>query len=157
MLVKRILFVCLGNICRSPSAEGVLRAMAAKRGIELVVDSAGTAAYHAGECPDKRSIKAAAARGYALAEIRARQVVSEDFARFDLIFAMDQHNFTQLMGLCPAPFKHKVALFLAEYGSQNLTDVPDPYYGQNDGFEYVLDLLEDACDRFLTDISPCYR
>lgn len=155
--MKRILFVCLGNICRSPSAEGVLRVMAAQRGIALEVDSAGTAAYHEGEPPDKRSIRAAAARGYALADMRARQVVVNDFEAFDLIFAMDQQNYSHLMQMCPAQLKHKIVLFLGKYGQSDVSDVPDPYYGAGDGFERVLDLLESACERFLADINECCR
>lgn len=131
--------------------------MAVQRGITLEVDSAGTAAYHVGECPDKRSIRAAAARGYALADIRARQVIAKDFEVFDLIFAMDRQNYSHLMQVCPAPFKHKVALFLEKYGESDLSDVPDPYYGAGDGFEYVLDLLENACERFLADMNECCR
>lgn len=131
--------------------------MAAQRGIALEVDSAGTAAYHVGESPDKRSIRAAAARGYALADMRARQVVATDFEVFDLIFAMDRQNYSHLIQICPAHFKHKIVLFLAKYGQPGLSDVPDPYYGQGDGFEHVLDLLESACERFLADINECCR
>jgi protein-tyrosine phosphatase len=142
----RILFVCLGNICRSPTAEGVLRTLAAREAPELPieVDSAGTAAYHAGEPPDPRTREAAARRGYDLGALRARIVEPRDFERFDLILAMDRENLRTLQRRAPAGAHERLRLFLEFAPEPGPPEVPDPYYGGPNGFEEVLDLVEAA-------------
>lgn len=146
-----ILLVCLGNICRSPTAETVLRAEAARRGLldRLLIDSCGTDDYHAGEAPDRRASEHAARRGYDLSALRARVVRDDDFSRFDLILAMDRSNLARLKARCPAAERHKLKLFLDYSRITPGSDVPDPYYGGADGFERVLDLVEDAAARLL--------
>ena len=142
----QILFVCLGNICRSPTAEAVFRAIAARElaDLELTIDSAGTAAYHIGEPPDRRTREAAARRGYDLSDLRARLVEAEDFERFDLILAMDQQNLRMLERRAPMPVRERIRLFLEYAPEAGETEVPDPYYGGANGFEHVLDLIEAA-------------
>lgn len=142
----RILFVCLGNICRSPSAEAVLRAIATREAPELgiEVDSAGTAGYHIGEPPDERSQEAARRRGYDMAPLRARIIAPEDFEQFDLILAMDQANLSTLRRRAPAAVRERVRLFLEFAPDAGADEVPDPYYGGPAGFEQVLDLVESA-------------
>jgi len=142
----RILFVCMGNICRSPTAEGVLRHLVAAEAPELSVfaDSAGTHAYHIGEPPDPRARRAAERRGIDLSGLRARRVVPEDFARFDLVLAMDDFNVALLQDQCPAEHRERIQLFLDYAPDLGRRDVPDPYYGGSNGFEYVLDLVEAA-------------
>jgi protein-tyrosine phosphatase len=141
----RVLFVCLGNICRSPTAEGVLRALAAREAPDLAleVDSAGTAAYHVGQPPDPRTRAAAARRGYDLSTLRARSIESSDFERFDLILAMDRENLTVLRQRAPAHAHERLHLLL-EFAPDAPDEVPDPYYGGPNGFEEVLDLVEAA-------------
>lgn len=145
----KVLFVCLGNICRSPTAEAVMRNFCADNGVELEIDSAGTAAYHIGKSPDTRSQKAALKRGVDMSQLRARQAISEDFYRFDYVLAMDHANYQDLLAIKPSNGSAKLELFLKEYGSFHEQEVPDPYYGGEQGFEHVLDLLEDACQGFL--------
>src|SRR5215475_8496953 len=142
----RVLFVCLGNICRSPTAEGVLRALAVREAPELAleVDSAGTAGYHVGELPDPRTRQAAARRGYDLNALRARIVAPEDFERFDLILAMDRENLRVLKRRAPSSAHPRLRLFLEFSPEAGPEDVPDPYYGGPNGFEQVLDLVEAA-------------
>jgi protein-tyrosine phosphatase len=142
----RILFVCLGNICRSPTAEAVLRALAAREAPELVleVDSAGTAGYHVGQPPDPRTREAAARRGYDLGALRARVVEPADFERFDLILAMDRENLKVLRRRAPTLAHERLRLFLEFAPEAAPEDVPDPYYGGPNGFEEVLDLVEAA-------------
>lgn len=149
----RILFVCLGNICRSPTAEGVLRHKLQQAGLaeRITVDSAGTSDWHVGKAPDTRTRLAAQRRGYDLATLRGRQVEAADFARFDLILAMDLSNLQQLEALRPAGAKGELDLFLRRYALA-LDEVPDPYYGGEDGFEQVLDLLEQAGDALLVEL-----
>lgn len=146
----KILFVCLGNICRSPTAEGVFRHKLRQAGWEgrVEVDSAGTGDWHCGNPPDRRACQAAARRGYRLDALRARQVVAEDFRRFDLILAMDRHNLAHLQALRPAGSDAQLDLFLARYGLP-VDEVPDPYYGGPEGFDAVLDLIEQAADALL--------
>ncbi|MCX7893403.1 MAG: low molecular weight phosphotyrosine protein phosphatase [Burkholderiales bacterium] len=141
-----VLFVCMGNICRSPTAEGVFRRMAADAGLagRVRVDSAGTHAFHIGEPPDPRAQAAAAKRGYDLSRIRARRVEHADFERFDLILAMDFENRAYLARLAPPAAAPKLALMLEYARCAPTLEVPDPYYGGALGFETVLDLLEDA-------------
>jgi len=146
----KLLFVCLGNICRSPSAEAVMASTLKIKGIEgIEVDSAGTAAYHIGNPPDPRSQSAAKARGIEMSHLRARQVSTSDFLEFDYILAMDAQNLQDLLDVKPNGSKAKVELFLDQYGTTNVKEVPDPYYGGEAGFEFVLDLLEDACQHFV--------
>ena len=141
----RVLFVCMGNICRSPTAEGVFREMAERAGLRrcLDVDSAGTHGYHIGAPPDIRAQKAAAMRGYDLSRLRARRVKEADFLRFDHILAMDRDNLASLRRACPTEEHRRLGLML-DYGRSGERDVPDPYYGGPEGFERVLDLIEDA-------------
>ena len=148
---KKVLFVCLGNICRSPTAEAVFRNQVNEANLaELFeIDSAGTAAWHIGKSPDSRTSAAARARGIDMADLKARQVTAEDFMYFDYIFAMDADNQQNLKSIQPADTKAKLGLLLEEYGSLGKVEVPDPYYGGEEGFEEVLDLLEDACSRLL--------
>jgi protein-tyrosine phosphatase len=142
-----ILFVCMGNICRSPTAEGVFRARAEAAGLgRLRIDSAGTHAYHVGEPPDPRSTQFAARRGIDLSNQRARQVAKHDFEKFDLVLAMDRDNLARLRAMCPPQHQHKLGLFL-QYAVDSPTDVvPDPYHGGAKGFDLVLDLIENASD-----------
>ncbi len=142
----RILFVCLGNICRSPTAESVFRAVSARELPELTlsVDSAGTADYHVGEPPDRRTREAAARRGYDLSSLRARVVEPSDFQTCDLILAMDCQNLRTLERLAPAEARDRLGLFLDYAPDAGTREVPDPYYGGENGFEHVLDLIETA-------------
>ena len=149
----RVLMVCLGNICRSPTAEAVLRQKLVQSGLAawVAVDSAGTYGGHAGSPPDERAQRHALRRGYHMDHLRARQVKARDFRDFDLILAMDSDNFERLRDLCPddalVPKLHKLTDFLsADAAHTGVQAVPDPYYGGPDGFERVLDLVEAACD-----------
>ncbi len=146
-----VLFVCTGNICRSPTAEGVFRAQALARGVldRLRIDSAGTHDYHVGEGPDPRTIAHAARRGYDLADLRARQVTRRDFVEFDFILAMDQSHLRILKAIEPAGATASLALFLEHSANWRGEDVPDPYYGDGGGFEAVLDRVEEASARLL--------
>lgn len=148
-----MLFVCLGNICRSPAAEGVMRGCLAARELDgrVAVDSAGTNDHHTGEPADPRMRRAAAGRGYALDSI-ARQLAPEDFERFDLLVAMDRTNLADLRELAPPGAAGKLRL-LAEFLPEGAPrDVPDPYWGGEGGFDRVLDLLEEACPRILAEL-----
>lgn len=150
-----ILFVCMGNICRSPSAEGVLRQRAEAAGVGhlLTIDSAGTHAYHIGEAPDGRSVAHAARRGYDLSRLRARQVQDADFAHFDYLLAMDHDNLERLQGRCPPQYRHKLQLFMQYAPNSGSAVVPDPYYGDASGFELVLDYCEAAADGLLRQLA----
>ena len=141
-----VLFVCMGNICRSPTAHGVFLKLLAEEGDDLLVevDSAGTASYHIGNPPDARAAAAARRRGYDLSSIRARQVTVEDFERFDLVLAMDTANHAHLLRMAPEQHHGRIRMFLEFAENFDDTDVPDPYYGGDRGFEHVLDLVEDA-------------
>ncbi|WP_354686072.1 low molecular weight protein-tyrosine-phosphatase [Cupriavidus necator] len=142
-----ILMCCMGNICRSPTAEGVLRAKLAAAGLEDLVelDSAGTHEYHLGHPPDPRTLRHALSRGYDLSPLRARKVGIPDFDRFDLILAMDRENLAGLTRLRPDA-GDKLRLLMSFATRHHVDEVPDPYYGEGDGFERVLDYIEDACD-----------
>jgi protein-tyrosine phosphatase len=145
----KVLFVCMGNICRSPTAEGVFIQLAKKAGMlpQLKIDSAGTHDYHIGEAPDQRAQQAARKRGIDLSYLQARRVISQDFIEFDYILVMDKNNYMALKALCPPEFLHKIHLYLdfaAQFQAQGITEVPDPYYGAQEGFEHVLDLVEAA-------------
>ena len=150
-----ILVVCTGNICRSPTGEGVLRAAAERRGLgeRLRIDSAGTHDYHIGEAPDPRSMKHAKRRGYDLGALRASQVTRADFEKHDYILAMDRGHLRILRALAPAGAKAKLGLFLEASARWKGEDVPDPYYGGPEGFEQVLDMAEEAAERWLDRIE----
>jgi len=147
MYMTKVLFVCMGNICRSPTAQGVFRKMVAEAGLEssVHVESAGTHAYHVGEPPDARALQAAKRRGVEIGDLRARQVTQDDFRDFDLILAMDWENLALLQQQCPRAHKHKLHLLMRFAGEHDAATVPDPYYGGPEGFNTVLDYVEDAC------------
>ncbi|WP_026182673.1 low molecular weight protein-tyrosine-phosphatase [Leeia oryzae] len=147
----KVLFVCMGNICRSPTAEGVFRDVLTKAGMDahVQVDSAGTHAYHVGEGPDARSQEAAQKRGIDLSGIRARQLQEEDFFRFDYILVMDQRNLRDLRQIAPLNLADKAELLLNFSSNYSGQEVPDPYYGGESGFEQVLDRIEDAAQGLL--------
>ena len=150
----RILFVCMGNICRSPTAEGVFRHVLATRApdLQIEIDSAGTHDYHIGSPPDRRSIEAARRRGIDLSSLRARMVSAEDFAHYDLILAMDRGHYRALRSMAPPSAADRVRLFLDYAPALGIRDVPDPYYGGPDGFEDVLDMIETAAEALLEDV-----
>lgn len=150
----KILFVCMGNICRSPTAEGVFRHFVTKAGLaELIeIDSAGTHGYHVGEAPDSRTQRAAATRGYDLSSLRARKVAPADMDYFDLILAMDRANLDNLRRLCPPERQHRLKLFMQYARQFDDAEVPDPYYGLGHGFDLVLDMVEDASQGLLASI-----
>lgn len=154
-MAVRVLFVCMGNICRSPTAEGVFKRFVADYGLskQIESDSAGTHDYHIGEPPDSRSQAAAKRRGYDLSALRARQVALDDFADFDYVLAMDEVNHAALRRLCPAQYRERVKLFLEFSPEAGRRDVPDPYYGGAQGFEEVLDLVELAAQGLLRHIA----
>ena len=140
----KILMVCLGNICRSPLAEGILKSKVSEN---IFVDSAGTAAYHVDELPDKRSIAVAKKYGIDLTNQRARKFTVKDFDAFDLIYAMDESNYQNILSLARnSDDEQKVQLILNEIDANSNIDVPDPYYGGNDGFENVYQMLDEACE-----------
>ena len=150
----RVLFVCLGNICRSPTAEGVFRKLVEQEGLlELIeIDSAGTHAYHIGEAPDARAQQAAARRGIDLSQLRGRKATASDIEAFDYVLAMDRDNYENLLAISPDHLSSRVRLFL-EYASNRPEDeVPDPYFGGSGGFERVLDMVEEAAEGLLADI-----
>lgn len=153
MKTVSVLFVCLGNICRSPTAHGICRARAEARGLHfLEIDSAGTGDWHVGKAPDRRATAAAAQRGIDIKDLRARTVAHEDFDRFDYILAMDRNNRADLQAMAPAGARARVGLLL-DYSDTPEDEVPDPYYGGDDGFEHVLDLVSDAVERFLDTVA----
>lgn len=149
----KILFVCMGNICRSPTAEGVFRYMVEQLNAknEILIDSAGTHAYHVGNQPDQRAQEAALKRNIDLSGQRARRVSADDFAEFDYVIAMDESNKYDLLSICPSGYEDRVHLFL-DFANCNESEVPDPYYGQGRGFEIVLNLVEDASGGLLKHI-----
>ena len=143
-----VLFVCMGNICRSPTAEGVFRHRVEAAGLadQFFIDSAGTHGYHVGEPPDARSMEYAAKRGYDLSAQRSRKVRAGDFADFDHVLAMDHDNFALLQSACPPQHRHKLSLMMSHATHSPSEVVPDPYYGGGKGFDLVLDYIEDASD-----------
>jgi len=150
----KILMVCLGNICRSPTAEVVFKEKAQLEKLEgyIEVDSAGTGSWHIGHAPDKRATLAASHRNYDMSALRARQVTPQDMKDFDYIFAMDKQNLHDLLAMSAPDQQHKISLFL-EHGSSEQIEVPDPYYSGEDGFELVLDLIEDASSKLLQSLA----
>lgn len=150
----RVLFVCLGNICRSPTAHGVFESLVRERGLQnaIQVDSCGTGDWHLGHSPDKRAAAEAAQRGYDLSGLRARQVQATDFVDFDYILAMDNKNLSDLKAMSPPDFSGRLALFLPFDPAAKLEEVPDPYYGGDEGFAQVLDMVETASEGLLQEI-----
>jgi protein-tyrosine phosphatase len=155
----KVLFVCMGNICRSPTAEGVFRRVVEEAGLsmQIEVDSAGTSDFQKGDPPDRRAQQAALKRGYNLSRLKARQVRPRDFLEFDHILAMDKKNLRDLNAILPDGTRAKLALFLDYARKAELIEVPDPYYGGPQGFELVLDLVEDAAHGFLQDLMAQHR
>ncbi len=150
-----VLFVCLGNICRSPSSEGVFRQCVKQENLdfEIHIDSAGTGNYHIGLPPDSRAINAAARRGINLKNLRARQIRSSDFMRYDYIVAMDHQNYSDLVALAPSNHDSRICLFMDFAQNAHFREIPDPYYGGDAGFEQVLDLITKACIGLIDDIK----
>jgi protein-tyrosine phosphatase len=150
----RVLFVCMGNICRSPTAAGVFRGLVEQRGLadRVVVDSAGTHAYHAGEGADRRATQTAAQRGIDLGGHVARGVRDGDFSAFDLILAMDRDNFAELVGRAPVAARPRIRMFMEFAESREVAEVPDPYYGGPAGFDRVIDLIEAASIGLLAEV-----
>jgi len=155
MKTTQLLFVCMGNICRSPTAEGVMRKYVEELGMagQILIDSAGTHDYHLGEAPDPRAQDAARRRGYDLSALRARKVEASDFERFDLVLAMDFNNLASLQGLCPSGCESKIGLLMPYARGRRATIVHDPYYRSERDFDLVLDSIEDACKGLLEALS----
>jgi protein-tyrosine phosphatase len=141
-----VLFICMGNICRSPTAHGVFRALVEREGLSdsIVTDSAGTIAYHVGEPPDRRARETAVKRGIDLSDLRARKAISEDFECFDYLMAMDRDNYRDLMAICPPGYEDRLHLFMDFAPQRPEKEVPDPYYGGVAGFDRVFDMVEEA-------------
>ena len=151
----RILFVCMGNICRSPTAEGLLISKVSAENVshKFEIDSCGTHDYHLGHSPDSRTQEAAALRGINLSDLRSRKIKLSDFEYYDLILVMDKLNENFLMNLCPNEYQNKIKLMLSYLPDYPIDEVPDPYYGGEDGFDQVLDILEEAIEALYEDIS----
>lgn len=151
--MAKVLFVCMGNICRSPTAEGVFRHKVEQANLHdhISIDSAGTHAYHVGNPPDNRAQETARKRNIDLSKQRARRVSSDDFVNFDYVIAMDESNKEDLLAICPEGYEHRVHLFL-DFANCSETEVPDPYYGQGRGFEIVFNLVENASEGLLKHI-----
>lgn len=154
----KVLFVCMGNICRSPLAHGLFEHRVERAGLsgQITIDSAGTHAYHIGEKPDPRSQQTAERHGFDLSTQRARKVVSSDFAQFDYVLAMDRDNHALLTELCPDELRHKLKLFLEFAPQLSESEVPDPYYGGPEGFEHVYRLIDAAAEGLMADIEARY-
>ncbi|MBI5040066.1 MAG: low molecular weight phosphotyrosine protein phosphatase [Gammaproteobacteria bacterium] len=150
----KVLFVCMGNICRSPTAQGVFETLVQREGLaqRIEIDSAGTHAYHIGEPPDKRAQEAAKRRGVDLSVQRARKVQPADFLEFDYVLAMDRSNYEDLRAICHPDYEERLRLFLEFAPQAGEQDVPDPYYGGAQGFERVLDLIEAAAEGLLAEM-----
>ena len=158
-MTYRVLLVCMGNICRSPTAEGVLRCFIKNNNVgdKVEVDSAGTHGYHVGEAPDSRTQRAAAVRGYNLSQLRARKVARQDLDYFDLILAMDKSNLDNLRRLATPEQQERIKLFMDYARSFDDDEVPDPYYGLGHGFDLVLDMVEDASLGLIEEIKKKLR
>ncbi|MGQ9658723.1 MAG: low molecular weight protein-tyrosine-phosphatase [Thermochromatium sp.] len=154
----RVLFVCMGNICRSPTAHGVFRQLVREEGLShrIEIDSAGTHAYHLGEPPDRRARDTARMRGIDISDLRARLAEPDDFVRFHYVLAMDRDNYAHLARLCPKGLEDRLRLFMEFAPELGLREVPDPYYGDQRGFEQVFDLVEAAARGLLLDIKSRY-
>ena len=154
-----VLFVCLGNICRSPTAEGVFRHLVLQEGHDswITTDSAGTHAYHIGEQPDRRSQQTARSRGIDISDLQGRKAIQRDFEEFDYVLAMDDDNYRNLESMCPSGFEDKLSLFLDFSKEYSETQVPDPYYGGDQGFDHVFDLVESASHGLLENIKKRFR
>lgn len=148
-----VLFVCTGNICRSPTADAVLRGMAAQAGVNLRVDSAGTHGYHIGEAPDPRTQKAALHHGVDMAFLRARKIEGADFERFDYLIAMDNGHYAAMQRMSPPQHAHKLRLFLDALPQHQGQDVPDPYYGSARDFDHVFTLISAGCEALLQELK----
>ena len=153
IIALRVLFVCTGNICRSPTAEGVFRHFAAEVNLDAVADSAGTRGFHFGQRPDRRAVKAAAARGIDLGGQRARKIEKADFETFDLIVALDHGHLRRLERMRPPDARAEVRLLMEFARDTSLEDVPDPYYGGDDGFEHALDLIEAGVRGIIAEVT----
>lgn len=153
-----VVFVCLGNICRSPTAHGIFRQMVIDRGLEreIKIDSAGTAAYHIGKQADARSREVALQRGIDMEDLRARQVNLGDIIEFDYILAMDEANYSDLLDLALPEYRHKIRLFLEFAPQFEEKEVPDPYYGGDEGFQFVFELVTAASEGLLSEIEQKY-
>lgn len=150
----KILMVCLGNICRSPVAEGVMKHQLKSAGIEAIIDSAGTGSWISGEAPDKRSVANASKHGIDITSLRARQITVSDFETFDHIFVMDKSNFKNVNDLCENPlYRKKIKLLLSALNNPSITEVPDPYYGSDEGFETTFQLIEQGCAAIIQTIQ----
>ena len=144
--------VCLGNICRSPVAEGVMRAKAKEYALEVEIDSAGTSGWHDGAAPDERSLSNAAKNGIDISKQKSRKVVLSDFDFFDVLYAMDESNYNNLLNMAPVKYHHKIKMILNEVNAGEDRSIPDPYYG-NDGFQLVFDLLDEACEKIAQNLK----
>ena len=155
----KVLFCCMGNICRSPTAHGVFRQLVRDAGYadDIVIESCGTHAYHIGEPPDRRAQSAARRRGLDISDLRARQIKHSDFEDFDYILAMDRNNHDTLSSQCPAQHLHKLHMFLEYALDAGRQEVPDPYYGGADGFDLVLDMVESGSRGLLDDIIAGHK
>ena len=154
MVKIKVLFVCMGNICRSPTAHGVFQALVDKEGLtqDIEVDSAGTHAYHVGEQPDRRAQEVARSRGFDLSDQRARRTEGDDFLNYDYLVVMDQDNYHSLSAICPQGMEDKIHLFMDYAPSFRTREVPDPYYGGPSGFERVFDMVEAASQGLLDEM-----
>lgn len=144
--------VCLGNICRSPVAEGVMRAKAKEHVLEVEIDSAGTSGWHDGAAPDERSLINASKNGIDISKQKSRKVVLSDFEVFDFLYAMDESNYNNLLNMASQKYHHKIKMILNEVNAGDNRSVPDPYYG-NDGFQLVFDLLDEACEKIAQNLK----
>ena len=158
-MTVKVLFVCLGNICRSPTAHGIFEQLVADKGLaeQIYTDSAGTGDWHIGHPPDQRATAAALKRGYDLTPLRARQVSAADFAQFDYVIAMDAQNLRDLQAMAPPNYQGELCLFLDYAEGETTEEVPDPYFGGDEGFSHVLDLVEAASEGLLGAIVSAYQ
>ena len=151
-IMKSVLFVCTGNICRSPTADAVFRHLVEKEGRDILIDSVGTHGYHVGEPPDHRAIDVASDKGIEMDLLTARKLNADDFEKFDLLFAMDNGHLASMQNLCPPEHAHKLRLFLDTLDGYEGMDVPDPYYGSMQDFKTTFDLIYRGCEALLAEI-----